>query len=118
MTETGREGVIEIALDPPELGRVRLSLAEAGGGLTLSISAERPDTAELMRRHLDLLQQELARAGFDGPSLRLALDQDGRSTPPTTRPDAAEAEPADSGPAPVPPQAGRAAPLSALDLRI
>lgn len=66
-----RSGAVEIALDPPELGRVRMSFAEIGGTLTLSILAERPETAELMRRHLDLLGQEFARSGLDAPSVRV-----------------------------------------------
>ncbi|MFW5642213.1 MAG: flagellar hook-length control protein FliK [Roseicyclus sp.] len=64
-------GALEVALDPPELGRVRLSLVEVAGAMTLSITAERPETADLMRRHLDLLAQEFTRAGLDAPSVRI-----------------------------------------------
>jgi flagellar hook-length control protein FliK len=70
-------GVIEIALDPPELGRVRLSLVETGGTITLSILSDRPETADLMRRHLDLLAQEFARSGLDAPQVRIGLGGDG-----------------------------------------
>jgi hypothetical protein len=42
-------GTLEITLDPPELGRVRMSLVEIAGTITLSIVADRPETAELMR---------------------------------------------------------------------
>jgi hypothetical protein len=65
---------IEIALDPPELGRVRLYMVELAGVLTLTIHAERPETAELMRRHLDLLAQEFLEAGVDAPSVRVSQD--------------------------------------------
>jgi flagellar hook-length control protein FliK len=65
---------IEIALDPPELGRVRLHMVELAGVLTLTIQAERPETAELMRRHLDLLAQEFSEAGVDAPSVRVSQD--------------------------------------------
>jgi hypothetical protein len=68
---------LEIALDPPELGRVRLSLVEAGGGMTLSIVAERPETAELMRRHVDLLAQEFSRSGLDAPNVRVGTGSAG-----------------------------------------
>jgi flagellar hook-length control protein FliK len=64
-------GTMEVALDPPELGRVRLTLVEVGGAMTLSITAERPETADLMRRHLDLLAQEFSRSGLDAPSVRI-----------------------------------------------
>ncbi|MEJ6390118.1 flagellar hook-length control protein FliK [Gymnodinialimonas ulvae] len=65
---------LELALDPPELGRVRLHMAELAGVLTLTIHAERPETAELMRRHLDLLAQEFSDAGVDAPSVRISQD--------------------------------------------
>ena len=70
MSDLGN-GTLEVSLDPPELGRVRLSLIEVAGTMTLSITAERPETAELMRRHLDLLAQEFARAGLDAPNVRI-----------------------------------------------
>lgn len=121
----GAEGVLEIALDPPELGRVRLSFAEAGGALTLAITADRPETAELMRRHLQLLTQEFQRAGLDAPSVDISdrhggTRQDGRQDAPgaPTR-DQPGRTAADPGPAPGPvparpqPQDG-----SGLDLRL
>jgi flagellar hook-length control protein FliK len=70
-------GPLEVALDPPELGRVRLSLVEVAGAMTLSITAERPETAELMRRHLDLLAQEFTRSGLDAPSVRVGTEGGG-----------------------------------------
>ncbi len=73
MAEPGREpgGLIELALDPPELGRLRMQMTEIAGVMTLTIHAERPETAELMRRHLDLLAQEFAEAGLDAPSVEI-----------------------------------------------
>jgi len=64
-------GTLEIALDPPELGRVRLSLVEVSGTMTLSILADRPETADLMRRNLDILAQEFSRSGLDAPNVRV-----------------------------------------------
>lgn len=69
---------VEIALDPPELGRVRLTLVEVSGVMTLSITAERPETADLMRRHMALLSEEFARQGLDGPSVNISGGGDGR----------------------------------------
>jgi flagellar hook-length control protein FliK len=60
---------VDIALDPPELGRVRLSLTEVNGAMMVSIAAERPETADLIRRHLVLLADEFARLGLDAPSV-------------------------------------------------
>jgi flagellar hook-length control protein FliK len=65
-------GPVDIALDPPELGRVRLSLVEVNGTMTLSITAERPETADLMRRNLALLAEEFSRLGLDAPSVDIS----------------------------------------------
>ena len=65
---------LELALDPPELGRVRLQITELAGILTLTIHTERPETADLMRRHLDLLAQEFAQSDLDAPSVRISQD--------------------------------------------
>jgi hypothetical protein len=65
-------GAVDIALDPPELGRVRLSLVEVAGTMTLSITAERPETADLMRRNLALLADAFARQGLDAPSVDIS----------------------------------------------
>lgn len=63
---------VEIELDPPELGRLRLLLTPADSGLSAQISMERPETLELLRRHADLLQRALADAGF--PDAALSFD--------------------------------------------
>lgn len=67
--------LIEVALDPPELGRVRLAVSEVGGVMTLTIMAERPETADLMRRHLGVLAEELRQAGLE--ALNVEISQDG-----------------------------------------
>lgn len=111
---------IELALDPPELGRVRLHVAELAGVLTLTIHAERPETAELMRRHLDLLAREFSEAGVDAPSVRVSQDgPDGRSNGQGSSdgPEPSATEPVDLATSPsnqsrTPDQAG------ALDLRL
>lgn len=74
MTDPGRDpgAPLDLALDPPELGRVRLSFTEVNGTITLAITAERPETADLMRRHLGLLADEFARAGMDPPMVSIS----------------------------------------------
>lgn len=62
---------VEISLDPPELGRVRLAMLDNVQGPVLSITADRPETADLMRRHLGLLSEEFARAGLDAPGVQI-----------------------------------------------
>lgn len=67
-------GAVELTLDPPELGRVRMSLNEIGGVMTLAIQADRSETADLMRRYIDHLHQEFQRAGLEPPQVRIFQD--------------------------------------------
>jgi len=60
---------IELRLDPPELGRVLIQLHMREGEMSAIVTTERADTAELMRRHADILARELARAGLAGAEL-------------------------------------------------
>lgn len=54
----------EIALNPEELGRVRMSMSLTDGTLILQINAERPETTDLLRRHIDTLAQEFRSLGY------------------------------------------------------
>lgn len=56
---------VEIALNPEELGRVRMVLSTSDGGVAVSITTERPETLDLMRRHADQLSAELRRMGYE-----------------------------------------------------
>ncbi|SLN63220.1 flagellar hook-length control protein FliK [Roseisalinus antarcticus] len=58
------QGTTEITLDPQELGRVTLNLTTDDDGISVSVIAERPETADLIRRHIDLLSQELRQIGY------------------------------------------------------
>jgi len=58
------DGPVEVSLSPEELGRVRLSLHGNEAQMTVQIMAERPETLELLRRHIDLLAAELRQQGF------------------------------------------------------
>lgn len=111
---------LELALDPPELGRVRMQVTEIAGVMTLSIHAERPETADLMRRHLNLLAQEFAQAGLDAPSVHISQEgaQDrGGHRPSDSPPDhAGEPASADASTSPVPLIAPT--PTGGLDLRL
>jgi hypothetical protein len=72
--------LIEIRLDPPELGVVTLSI-ESGdrGRVDAVVSADLPTTLDLLRQHTDLLVQQLERSGFAGANLAFA---EGRREPP------------------------------------
>ena len=55
---------IDIRLDPEELGRVHLNLRHADGQMSVAITAERPETLELLRRHIDQLAQDVRALGY------------------------------------------------------
>jgi hypothetical protein len=63
---------VEIRLDPPELGRVQIELSSRDGVLHATVTAERPEVHDLMRRHAEMLRQELAAAGHAGVRLEFA----------------------------------------------
>lgn len=67
---------IEIRLDPPELGKVKLSFTMGGDGVSAVVSVERPEAYDLMRRHADMLQRELNAAGYRNVSLDFAQSND------------------------------------------
>lgn len=60
----------EFRLDPPDLGSVTLHFYEDETGLQhATITSERSDTLDLLRRHSDVLQRELFRAGVGSVEL-------------------------------------------------
>jgi len=67
----------EISLNPEELGRVRLSMTAGDGAITLTIAAERPETSDLLRRHIDTLAQEFRDLGYDSLSFSFGASTDG-----------------------------------------
>ncbi len=58
------DGTIDVRLSPEDLGRVRLALTPSDLGMTVSITTERPETLDLVRRHIDLFAQDLRQSGF------------------------------------------------------
>ncbi|RLK00507.1 flagellar hook-length control protein FliK [Ruegeria conchae] len=72
---SARPGVqgVDIALNPEELGRVSITLTNREDGLHLMIMTERPETLDLMRRHIALLSAEFEKLGYQGMSLDLGL---------------------------------------------
>lgn len=58
-----QEGAVEVALQPEELGRVKIAISPQDGGVAIAIQAERPETLDLMRRHLEVLQDIFAEFG-------------------------------------------------------
>ncbi|WP_299562721.1 flagellar hook-length control protein FliK [uncultured Sulfitobacter sp.] len=59
---------IEIALAPQELGRVRVSIKTDDKSIVVNILAERGETMDLMRRHIDQLGQTFRSIGYENVS--------------------------------------------------
>ncbi|MCV2867044.1 flagellar hook-length control protein FliK [Defluviimonas sp. WL0002] len=65
----------DVALRPEELGHVRISIERHGAEVSVTLVAERAETVELMRRHVDLLASEFRAAGFDTCSFQFGHGQ-------------------------------------------
>ncbi len=117
------DGPVEVALSPEELGRVRLTLHPAEHGITVAVQAERPETLDLMRRHIEMLARDFRDLGYTDVSFSFSAES-GRQQRGETAPDNSfGAEPDRPAAAPVPPAAAppRPAPRGtdgSLDLRM
>ncbi len=69
---------IDLRLDPVELGSVSFAMDNTPTGLTITITAERPETIDLMRRHADQFLADLRQAGFANPSLNFGQSSGGQ----------------------------------------
>lgn len=105
----------EIALNPEELGRVKLSLSAADGVITVNLLADRPETQDLLRRHIDMLAQEFRQLGYTSISFSFG-EQKGQARPEAS-PDAQPAEQEIPDTVPIP-QVTPAVAAGGLDLRI
>ncbi len=62
-------GLVEVVLDPKELGKVRFEIHHHGDQVRVFLAVERPETLDLLRRNADQLVQEFRAAGYAGASL-------------------------------------------------
>lgn len=61
----GNGNTIELRLDPPELGRVRIDMSlETADAVKAVLTAERSETLEHLRRNINDLMDQLKQAGF------------------------------------------------------
>lgn len=70
-------GTVEVFLDPPELGKIEISIDLGDQGLRASLSAERQSTQDMIRRNLSELAQTLEDAGFSDIDLDFSDSRDG-----------------------------------------
>lgn len=66
---TPGSGQTELTLSPEELGKVQFGIRNIDGQLTIAITAERPETLTLLRRHAELLASDLAQSGMGDAAL-------------------------------------------------
>lgn len=67
--QPGGGSVVELQLSPEELGSVKFLMSLSESGLNIVVQADRPETQELMRRHLDQLQAHFLSLGFGETSI-------------------------------------------------
>lgn len=60
----GRDGTIEVSLSPEELGKVKLTLSGNDGQMHVLVQSDRPETQDLLRRHISQLQQDFRDLGY------------------------------------------------------
>lgn len=70
------EDTLELRLDPPELGKLVVTLTHKGALMSAHIMADRPDVLEFLRRNADVLSRELESSGFEGATLEFSQRQD------------------------------------------
>ncbi|MBV1866509.1 MAG: flagellar hook-length control protein FliK [Marinosulfonomonas sp.] len=83
---------VELALSPEELGKVRLTLQAGDGSMVVSISAERSETLELLRRNIDQLAEHFREIGFDNLSFQFS----GEGSSDSEKPPSKERRPSDA----------------------
>jgi flagellar hook-length control protein FliK len=71
----------ELSLAPEELGRIKFDIRQHGDSLVVTLTADRPETLDLMRRHANDLRSELAAAGYGSATLDFAGSGDRRPAP-------------------------------------
>ena len=68
VTRVSGDNSIELRLQPEELGRVRLTMQTTDAGVSVQVSADRSETLDLLRRNIDVLENDLRKQGFASTS--------------------------------------------------
>lgn len=63
---------VTLVLSPEELGAVRFEMQGKGDGVHVTLTVERPETFDLLRRHTEQLEREFRQAGFAAASFTFA----------------------------------------------
>jgi hypothetical protein len=114
VSREGADGVA-VSLDDPQMGALRLVLTGGAEHVHVTVDADRGETADLVRRGIGALLEELRNSGYASASFAFS-DQGGRAAPARERRDGV-AERADAG-APCPSGPIRPTAAGRLDLRL
>ncbi len=69
LAQSAQSGPVELVLSPAELGQLRFEIHHRGDQVQIILSAERPETLDLLRRNSEQLLADFRNAGFAGASL-------------------------------------------------
>ena len=69
LAQSAQSGPVELVLSPAELGQLRFEIHHRGDQVQIVLSAERPETLDLLRRNSEQLLADFRNAGFAGASL-------------------------------------------------
>ena len=83
---------VELTLNPEELGRLRMTFQTEASSMNVILQFERPETLDLMRRHIELLAQDMHELGYD--NVNFSFQQQGDA--PTDGHPKSDAEPSQS----------------------
>lgn len=70
-------GQIDVALTPDDMGRLTIKLDHTTQGPAFTLTAERAETQEIIRRHLDQLQQQFRAMGIENATFSFGDQGDG-----------------------------------------
>jgi flagellar hook-length control protein FliK len=96
MAKLAPDRPIEIALNPQELGRVRMMLHPSDGGMQVALVADRPETIDLLRRNIEMLASEFRELGYTSVSFTFSGNGSGRDGHMTSGDKADQAVPQDA----------------------
>ncbi|WP_181711263.1 flagellar hook-length control protein FliK [Roseovarius sp. TE539] len=111
----GADRPVDVVLNPAELGRVRLSMTASDGMMIVSITADRAETLDLMRRHSDTLAQEFQDIGYEGTKFEFGKGSGDGNRPDTSDQDTGPSFPEDEIEGPAPPGTGIATAENSTD---
>ncbi len=113
-----QSGSIEIALNPEELGRVSIVLNGRDDGLHMTIAAERPETLDMMRRHLSVLETEFQNLGLGDLSIDLGTSPDAQRDEADTNGDSPLSAPSPENATEAVPTLPQLSPDGRIDMRL